>query len=130
MMEHYALLLIDHGSKRAEANETLAEVAALVRDRLHGNWIVEVAHMELAEPSIDQGFARCVEAGATTILAHPFMLAKGRHAQEDVPRLVAEAAAKYGVKYRVTDPLGAHPGLAEAVIARAKVALHEGDPEA
>ena len=129
MTEHYALLLIDHGSRRAEANQTLAEVAALIRERLEENWIVEVAHMELAEPTIEQGFARCVEAGATTILAHPFMLSKGRHVQEDVPRLVAEAAAKHDVKYRVTAPLGAHPGLAEAVIARARVALHEGDPE-
>ena len=130
MKEHYALLLIDHGSRRPEANQTLAEVAGLVRERIGGNWIVEVAHMELAEPSIEQGFRRCVEAGATTVLAHPFMLAKGRHVQEDVPRLVAEAAAKHGIKYRVTDPLGAHPGLAEAVIARAKVALNEGDPKA
>ena len=129
MTERYAVLLIDHGSRRAEANATLSKVADLVRSQVDDAWIVEIAHMELAEPTIEQGFTRCVEAGATTVLVHPFMLTNGRHAKEDVPRLVAEAAAKHDVSYRVTEPLGAHPALAEVVIARAQTALRDGESQ-
>ena len=62
-----AVLLVDHGSRRAPANELLDEVAALVKRRLGAGSIVEPAHMEIAEPTIAQGFTRCVEQGATTV---------------------------------------------------------------
>lgn len=119
-----ALLLIDHGSRRAEANELLGQVAASVRARLSGDAIVEIAHMELAEPTIEDGFNRCVERGATIVVAHPFMLSRGRHVTEDVPRLVATAAAAHpGVTYVVSEPLGGHPGIADVVADRFSAAL-------
>ena len=48
--------------------------------------------MELAEPSIAEGFADCVRAGATEVVAFPYMLSPGKHVTRDIPRLVAEAA--------------------------------------
>lgn len=122
--ERYALLLIDHGSRRNEANELIERVADLVRERIAPGHIVEFAHMELAEPTIACGYAKCVERGATTVVAHPFMLAPGRHVREDVPKLLADAAAKHpGTKYLVSEPLGAHPAIADIVLDRFKSAL-------
>ena len=119
-------LLIDHGSRRAAANELIGEIAQLVRERLGESAVVEGAHMELAEPSIAQGFARCVEQGATLIVAHPFMLAPGRHVNEDLPRLVGEAAADHaGVEFVMAAPLGSHDGVIEAVVARCSAAIDE-----
>ncbi|MGB5811449.1 MAG: CbiX/SirB N-terminal domain-containing protein [Polyangiales bacterium] len=124
MSERYALLLIDHGSRRTEANALIERVADLVRARLPADRIVEAAHMELAEPTIACGFAKCIERGATTVVAHPFMLAPGRHVMEDVPRLLAEAAAAHpGTKYVVAGPLGAHPSIADVVLDRFTEAL-------
>jgi len=126
--ERYALLLIDHGSRRAEANELLEKVAEMVRSRVDADRIVEVAHMELAKPTIEGGFAQCVEEGATMVVVHPFMLAPGRHVTEDLPRLIAAAAASHpGTKYVIAEPLGTHPGIAQAVIDRCASALAE-DP--
>jgi len=128
--QRYALLLIDHGSRRAEANELIEQVAEMVKSRVEADRIVEVAHMELAEPTIERGFARCVEQGATMIVAHPFMLAPGRHVSDDLPRLIAEAAASHpGTKYIIAKPLGAHPGIAEAVVDRCARALEDGAHE-
>ena len=91
---------------------------------MDGDPIVEVAHMELAEPDIAQGFDRCVEQGATIVVAHPFMLAPGRHVAEDLPRLIAAAAQSHpGTKYVIAEPLGAHPGVADAVVDRCTNAL-------
>ena len=127
MTERYALLLIDHGSRRDEANALLGRVAELVRERVGPERIVEFAHMELAEPTIARGFARCVERGATTIVGHPFMLTPGRHAREDVPRLLAEAAAQHpGTKYVVSEPLGAHRALVDVILDRVDAALGDG----
>jgi len=129
--ERPAVLLIDHGSRRAAANEMLDEVAALVKKRLGAESIVEPAHMEIAEPTIADGFARCVEQGATTVVVHPFMLAPGRHVTEDLPRLVAEAAARHqGVGFSMAAPLGSHSGIIDAVIERCQSALLGSEPSA
>jgi sirohydrochlorin ferrochelatase len=117
-----AILLIDHGSVRAEANEMLEAVAALVRQIAGSGVIVQAAHMELAKPSIAGGFRHCVEDGATEVIAFPYMLSPGKHSTRDIPRLVAEAAAAFpGVAYRVTEAFGLHEKLAEVVLERTGV---------
>ena len=122
-----AFLLIDHGSRRSEANALLDEVAEKVRARLGDGAVVEPAHMEIAEPTVEQGFARCVEQGATLVVAHPFMLAPGRHVQEDLPRLMAEAASAHdGVRFVLAGPLGSHDGIIDTVVERCETALGEG----
>lgn len=119
-----AILLIDHGSRRAEANALLNEVADRVKARIGEGAIVEPAHMEIAEPTVAQGFRRCVEQGASMIVAHPFMLAPGRHVQDDLPRLVAQAAASHrGVQFVLAAPLGSHDGIIDAVVERCEAAL-------
>ncbi len=121
-----AILLIDHGSRRAQANALLDEVAALVKQRIGEESIVEPAHMEIAAPTIAEGFARCVAQGATIVVVHPFMLAPGRHVTEDLPRLVAEAAGSHaGVDFAIAAPLGGHQGVIDAVIDRCQAALPE-----
>jgi sirohydrochlorin ferrochelatase len=114
-----AILLVDHGSTRQEANAMLGDMANVVQHLVSDGVIVRYAHMELAEPSIAQGFTNCVEAGADEAIAFPYMLSPGKHATRDIPRLVAEAAAAHeGVQYRVTDAFGIDEKLAEVILAR------------
>ena len=54
-----AILLVDHGSVKAEANELLEEIARLVAGIAPG-YHVEAAHMELAPPDIAAGVAALV----------------------------------------------------------------------
>jgi sirohydrochlorin ferrochelatase len=115
-----AVLLIDHGSVKREANEMLVDVARVVQQVVGPDVRVHYAHMELAEPTIAQGFAACVEAGATEVIAFPYMLSPGKHSTRDIPRMVGEAAAAFpGVRFRVTDAFGIHEKLAEVVAERA-----------
>ncbi len=119
-MTSRAILLVDHGSRRAASNDQLAAVARMVEALLNDGTRVFGAHMDIAEPGVAAGFAACVAAGATEVIAVPYMLAPGRHAMEDIPRLVAEAAAAHpGVRFRVAEPLGVHPGIGEAILDRA-----------
>ena len=113
-----AILLVDHGSRRPEANAQLEALGEQVQARV-GERFVTIAHMELAEPSIADGIAACVDAGATEIVAHPFFLGPGNHTAQDIPRLVAEAAAQHpGVRAFVGPPLGLDDKLVDLVLER------------
>ena len=106
-------MVVDHGSRRAASNDALLEVVAKFRDSLPYR-LVEPAHMELAEPSIEQAFAKLVAAGAKVVVVHPYFLSPGRHWAEDIPRLAAEAAQKHpAVRHLVTAPLGIHSLMAQ-----------------
>ncbi len=113
-----AILLIDHGSRRAEANALLKDVADQVRRRAPES-IVEVAHMEIAEPDIFEGIDACVKKGATQIVVHPFFLGPGRHSTEDIPAQVERAGEKHpNVRIRISEALGGHAALIDAILDR------------
>ena len=102
------IVIVDHGSRRPESNQMLEEVAALFAKRFAETYdVVEPAHMELAEPSIGTAYARCVERGAQRIVVCPFFLGPGKHWTQDIPRLTADAAAKFpDTTYHVSPTLG------------------------
>ncbi len=118
-----ALLLIDHGSRRAEANALSAQIAADLQES-RPDLIVRCAHLEIAGPTIAEGFLACVEAGATEVVAVPFFLGPGRHTTQDVPREMAEAAAAHpdrdgrSVAFRVAAPLAPSPLLLRLLLSR------------
>src|SRR5215216_3631416 len=119
-----AILLIDHGSVRREANHMLACAANLLQQMVGDDVLVRHAHMELAEPTIAQGFAECARGGATEVIAFPYMLSPGKHVSRDVPRLVAESAAAFpNVTYRMTGAFGVHEKLAELIAIRTGVEI-------
>ena len=116
--EKVAVILVDHGSRKAEANDMLIEVARKYKT-LYNIEIVEAAHMELSEPSISTAFKKCVDQGAQRIICHPFFLSKGRHVQEDIPNMMREAAAEHAtireVEYSITEPLGVQEKILELI---------------
>lgn len=115
-----AILLIDHGSRRSEANEMMDCMANLVQAVAGPDVVVRYAHMELCEPSIEAGVRNCVEAGATELIVFPYMLSPGKHSTGDIPRLVSAAAKDFPrLDVRVTNAFGVHEKLAEVILERA-----------
>lgn len=118
MTEKTGLLIIDHGSRRPDANRVIRQVAKMVREKSYF-LIVQHAHMELAEPTIQQGFELCVAAGVDTIVVQPYFLGPGRHSTTDIPRIVGDVAQKHPqVIIRLSGPLGAHPKMGELILER------------
>jgi sirohydrochlorin ferrochelatase len=115
-----ALLLIAHGSRRPEANADLEYVAAEMRRR--GRYAhVQVSYLELAPPTIADGGAVCVAAGATDVVMLPYFLSAGVHARDDMAAARAELAGRFpGVRFALAEPLGRHPLLLEVVEQRAR----------
>jgi sirohydrochlorin ferrochelatase len=102
------IIIVDHGSRRAESNQLLEELARLFAQRFKDRYaIVEAAHMEIAEPSIATAYGRCAQRGAQRIAVIPYFLGPGKHWTEDIPRLTAEAAKAFpDTQYHVTATLG------------------------
>lgn len=121
-----AVVIVDHGSKRAESNTLLESIARAFAERT-GRAIVEPAHMEFARPTLADAIARCVARGATRVVVHPFFLLPGRHSAEDIPRMAAEAAAGHpGLQVVVGDCLGLHDGILAAIEDRVEEACRRG----
>ena len=117
------IVLVDHGSLRAEANEMMVPVTDLVQSMAGDGVVVRYAHMDLAPPTVAEAFAQCVKAGADDVVVFPYMLSPGRHSTTDIPRMVAEAAKAHpGVSYSVTPAFGVHEKLGEVVLER--VGIH------
>ena len=113
-----AILLVDHGSRRDEANRALERVATAVRGA-RPDVHVEIAHQELASPSLGEGIDRCVAAGATQVVVFPYFLGPGRHTQRDIPALVdAAREAHPGLEIRLADPFGFDERLVAVLLDR------------
>lgn len=117
-----AIIVVDHGSRKREANDMMKCVANLIQTMAGRDVIVKFAHMELAEPGVDEAFSQCVAEGAREVVVFPYMLSPGKHSTGDIPRMVAKAAASHpGTSYSVTEAFGVHEKLAEVVLERAGV---------
>ena len=105
------IIIVDHGSRRAASNDML--LVAVDNFLQRSTWdIVELAHMELAQPDIATAFRRCVERGAQRVIVFPYFLSPGRHWNEDIPNLVRAAASGFpDVDWLVTAPFGLHRGM-------------------
>lgn len=117
-----AVLLIAHGSRRAEANAELHTVAKSLADR--GRYsVVRVSYLELAEPSIAEGGASCVEAGAAEVILLPFFLSPGRHVVEDLTAARDALRERFpAVQFTLAGALGSHPLILDALADRAREA--------
>jgi sirohydrochlorin ferrochelatase len=111
-----ALVIVDHGSRRPEAHHHLDWIAEQVRQRAP-ELRVYVAHMELAEPSVESAIETSARDGATEIIVHPLFLVPGRHMVEDIPQLVRRAAARHPeLEIRISEALGSVPELADLIL--------------
>ncbi len=109
------LLLIAHGSRRAASNEAVVALAETMAQQ--AGQPVRAAFLELALPSIAEGIAQCVQAGATRLDILPYFLAPGRHVQQDIPQQVAQAMQAHPqVNWRLLPHLGAAPELADFLL--------------
>lgn len=135
------LLAVAHGSKDPGSQQVVRELLDLCvaqRPGLHS----AAAFVDNASPSIRQGLADLVAAGAHDVTVLPLLLSAASHSKTDVAASVqAGRAAHPGVVLRYGRPLGAHPTvvavlarrLAEAGVTDAPVLLVAGgslDPDA
>lgn len=127
--KHYekddGIVIVDHGSRRAQSNSMLHEFVEMFKQKT-GYVNVEPAHMELASPTIKEAFDECVCRGASRVIIMPYFLFPGRHWDKDIPALAAEAAKEHlHVSYIVTAPIGLHALMVDVVQDRINYCLSQ-----
>ncbi len=112
------MLLIAHGSRKQAANDEIGELAARVQAMAGDSYAAVLpAFLELAEPDVQQGIDRCVEMGATEIVAVPYFLAAGNHVARDIPGEIACARAGHPeIRIEMSPYVGGHVGMADLVL--------------
>ena len=120
-----AILLMAHGSRIAEANDAVHEIARMVKNFADYE-IVEVAFRENHSPNIQEGIDACVAQGAQRILLAPYFLYMGAHVQEDLPKEMEQARQRHpGIDIAMGRHLGVHKRLAKLVIDRIEESFRE-----
>lgn len=116
-------MLIGHGSRVAEANAVLYQLAEMVA-RQGGFDIVEVVFRDQQAPDLQAGIDACVARGARRIVLYPYFLYPGAHVLEELPGELELASRRHpGLELMLSTPLGVHPKLAEVVCERVSATL-------
>ena len=122
-----AILLLGHGSKAPEANETLRKVAASVK-AAGGYGAVLPAFLQMAKPDFQEGVDELVSMGFNEIILMPYFLYMGLHVTQDLPEEMDKALARYpGLTLTFAKNLGYHDKLVDITVERIGAAL--GCPE-
>jgi sirohydrochlorin ferrochelatase len=126
-MTHRHLLIVAHGSRRQTSNDEVRALGDRVRGLRDPNIDrVEVAFLELAEPTIPEGLARCVADGAREIIVFPYFLAAGTHVAADIPEALDAFRERHpDIKLRLASHLGASSALPMTILDVASQAKYE-----
>jgi len=117
-----ALLVLVHGSPKAEANETMYAVIEQVRSRRVFSY-VQAGFMECNKPTISEAIDQCIEAGATRVVAAPYFLHTGNHVASDLPDAIEAAQGRHpNIEFAMAEYLGASTLVTEVIVDRALAA--------
>ncbi len=125
-VEKKAVLLLGHGSKAPEANETLRKVAASVHFS-GGYGAVLPAFLQMEKPDFQEGVDSLVSKGFTDILVMPYFLYMGLHVTKDLPAEMEKAGQRHPqARFTLARNLGFHDRLVDITVERIGEALGSG----
>ena len=109
-----ALLLFCHGSPDPEWAKPFMTLQDIVAARAPER-ITALAYLAPAKPTFEDVVAQLATAGVKEVVVAPVFFARGSHVKKDLPALVAEAAAKHGMTFRVLPTIGEVDFLLESI---------------
>lgn len=93
-MKRTAYVLIAHGTRAAAGEKSFLAFCRQFA-KLRKNILIQPAFLEICKPSIAEGIAACALKKAEKIYLIPLMFFPGRHVNQDIPGIIAEARKKY-----------------------------------
>ena len=116
-----ASILLAHGSSDPHWLAPFDQLLQRIRDSLTNPQArVELAYMELAEPSLQSQVQRLAADGYSQIDVLPLFFAAGRHLRKDVPAMLEELQQQLQqqgieVSIHLHTPIGLEPEVANAI---------------
>lgn len=111
-----ALILFGHGARDDRWCEPFDRLASLWRAQ-HPQVRVELAFLELMQPSLEESIAVLADDGTTEVVVVPVFFGQGGHLRNDFPVLLSACQEKFpGVALSATPAVGEDEAVLQAII--------------
>ena len=111
-----AIILFGHGARDIRWREPFDRLAALWRAQ-HVDIPVELAFLEMMQPSLEEAVASLSAKGATELTLVPVFFGQGGHLRNDFPALLEECRGKFlNVQLSTTPAVGEDLAVLQAIV--------------
>ena len=111
-----ALILFGHGARDSRWREPFDRLAALWKAQ-YSDVRVELAFLELMQPSLDEAISALAVDGASEVVVVPVFFGQGGHLRNDFPVLLAACQDKFpAIKLSATPAVGEDEAVLQAII--------------
>ena len=111
-----AIILFGHGARDSRWREPFDRLAALWRDQ-HPGTPVELAFLEMMQPSLEEAVAGLSTKGATDLVVVPVFFGQGGHLRNDFPVLLEECRGKFpDIRLSATPAVGEDLAVLQAIV--------------
>jgi sirohydrochlorin ferrochelatase len=113
-----AILYVGHGSRSREGCE---QAVSFIKECMKNSTaeIQEYGFLELASPTIEEAFDRCISRGATNVKVIPLLLLTAGHAKQDIPEVLSILKQKHpDVTLQYGRPIGVHEKMIDIITER------------
>ena len=115
-MNTKAIVLFGHGARDARWREPFDRLAALWRAQ-QPDIQVELAFLELMQPSLAEAIASLVSSGASKIVVVPVFFGQGGHLRNDFPVLLDACRQQFpNIALSATPAVGEDEAVLQAII--------------
>jgi len=111
-----AIILFGHGARDSRWREPFDRLASLWREQ-HAAVPVELAFLEMMQPSLEEAVTALVGKGATRITIVPVFFGQGGHLRNDFPVLLQACQEKFpNVSLSATLAVGEDLAVLQAIV--------------
>lgn len=111
-----SLILFGHGARDSRWREPFDRLASLWKAQ-HPDVLVELAFLELMQPSLGDAIASQVAAGSTEVLVVPVFFGQGGHLRNDFPVLLKACQEKFPeITLSATPAVGEDEPVLQAIV--------------
>jgi len=111
-----AIILFGHGARDSRWREPFDRLVSLWREQ-YPNTPVELAFLELMQPSLEEAVATLANKGSTEITVVPVFFGQGGHLRNDFPVLLEECRAQFpSIQLSATPAVGEDLAVLQAII--------------
>ncbi len=111
-----ALILFGHGARDSRWREPFDRLAQLWRAQ-HSSTPIELAFLEMMQPSLEEAVTVLAGKGATQITIVPVFFGQGGHLRNDFPVLVDECREKFPqITLSTTPAVGEDLAVLQAIV--------------
>ncbi|WP_353432704.1 CbiX/SirB N-terminal domain-containing protein [Polynucleobacter sp. MWH-UH23A] len=111
-----AIILFGHGARDSRWREPFDRLADLWRAQ-HPDVLIELAFLEMMQPSLPEAVASLVGRGVTHITVVPVFFGQGGHLRNDFPALLSSCQEQYPqIVLNATGAVGEDLSVLQAII--------------